>query len=71
MNAVAANKPRAMRDALLSSIHEAMVHDSDIFFVTADFGSPVLDRIRPGENIATKAKDLWAQGPRMRNPMYR
>ena len=46
MNAVAANKPRAMRDALLSSIHEAMVHDSDIFFVTADFGSPVLDRIR-------------------------
>ncbi len=34
-----------MRDTLLSSILEAMVSD-DVFFVTADFGSPVLDHIR-------------------------
>ncbi|NWB87274.1 transketolase [Pseudomonas gingeri] len=38
-------KPRAMRDTLLSSILEAMESD-DVFFVTADFGSPVLDLIR-------------------------
>lgn len=38
-------KPRAMRDTLLSSILEAMESD-DVFFVTADFGSPVLDHIR-------------------------
>jgi transketolase len=46
MIAVAANKPMAMRDALLTSVHEAMLRDRDIFLVTADFGSPVLDRIR-------------------------
>jgi len=39
-------KPRAMRDALLERIHRAMASDRDIFFVSADFGSPVLDRIR-------------------------
>jgi transketolase len=39
-------KPRAMRDAMLSSLHCAMQTDSDLFFVTADFGSPVLDAIR-------------------------
>ena len=39
-------KPRAMRDALLEKIHHAMAHDRGIFFVSADFGSPVLDRIR-------------------------
>ncbi|AMA58991.1 transketolase family protein [Bradyrhizobium sp. CCGE-LA001] len=39
-------KPRAMRDALLDQIHRAMAHDPKIFFVSADFGSPVLDRIR-------------------------
>lgn len=39
-------KPRAMRDALLEKIHEAMASDPTIFFVSADFGSPVLDRIR-------------------------
>lgn len=38
-------KPRAMRDTLLTSILEAMEND-DVFFVTADFGSPVLDHIR-------------------------
>lgn len=35
-----------MRDALLEQIHRAMASDPSIFFVSADFGSPVLDRIR-------------------------
>lgn len=39
-------KPRAMRDALLEQIHRAMASDPTIFFASADFGSPVLDRIR-------------------------
>jgi transketolase len=39
-------KPIAMRDALLRRIHDAMATDQSIFFVSADFGSPVLDRIR-------------------------
>ena len=39
-------KPIAMRDALLRRIHGAMEADQSIFFVSADFGSPVLDRIR-------------------------
>lgn len=39
-------KPLAMRDVLLERIWQAMSHDSTIFFVTADFGSPVLDKIR-------------------------
>lgn len=39
-------KPRAMRDALLENIWQAMDSNEKIFFVSADFGSPVLDRIR-------------------------
>ena len=39
-------KPLAMRDAFLERVWQAMAHDSKIFFVTADFGSPVLDKIR-------------------------
>jgi len=39
------NKPRAMRDVFLKKIHTEMGKDSSIFFVTADFGSPVLDSI--------------------------
>ncbi len=39
-------KPIAMRDALLARIWQAMSADEDIFFTCADFGSPVLDRIR-------------------------
>jgi transketolase len=46
MSVEAAVKPRAMRDSLLASLHESMKTDSDIFFVTADFGSPILDAIR-------------------------
>ena len=36
----------AQRDALLRRIHENMETDRSIFFVSADFGSPVLDDIR-------------------------
>lgn len=39
-------KPLAMRDVLLDKIWQAMQGDQTIFFVSADFGSPVLDRIR-------------------------
>jgi len=39
-------KPIAMRDAFLAKIRDAMDSDPSIFFVTADFGSPVLDAIR-------------------------
>lgn len=39
-------KPRAMRDAFLERIWQAMQADEKIYFVSADFGSPVLDKIR-------------------------
>jgi len=39
-------RPIAMRDAFLDRICQAMAFDERIFFVSADFGSPVLDRIR-------------------------
>jgi transketolase len=39
-------KPIAMRDAFLDRVWRAMSSDEKIFFVTADFGSPVLDKIR-------------------------
>ena len=39
-------KPLAMRDVLLDRIWQAMAHDPKIFFTSADFGSPVLDKIR-------------------------
>jgi transketolase len=39
-------KPIAMRDALLDRIHAAMGSNAKVFFISADFGSPVLDRIR-------------------------
>lgn len=39
-------KPRAMRDALLERIWGVMGHEAGVFFISADFGSPVLDRIR-------------------------
>lgn len=40
------SKPLAMRDAFLERIWRAMGEDGKIFFVCADFGSPVLDKIR-------------------------
>lgn len=39
-------KPRAMRDAFLERIWQKMSDDKKIFFISADFGSPVLDKIR-------------------------
>jgi transketolase len=39
-------KPIAMRDAFLERIWMEMARDEDVFFITADFGSPVLDKIR-------------------------
>lgn len=39
-------KPQAMRDAFLERIWRAMANDGKIFFTCADFGSPVLDKIR-------------------------
>jgi transketolase len=41
-------KPVAMRDAFLERILGAMFSDENVFFTCADFGSPVLDRIREG-----------------------
>ncbi|MEK7355983.1 MAG: transketolase C-terminal domain-containing protein [Bdellovibrionota bacterium] len=43
MNAV---KPIAMRDAFLEQIWRSMGEDKKVFFTCADFGSPVLDKIR-------------------------
>lgn len=37
---------KTMRDAFLSALLEKMKQDSSIFFLTADFGSPVLDHVR-------------------------
>lgn len=39
-------KLRAMRDTFLQSLHSLMFEDPEIFFVSGDFGSPVLDQIR-------------------------
>ena len=39
-------KPIAMRDAFLERIWLEMAKDANIFFISADFGSPVLDKIR-------------------------
>ncbi len=39
-------KLRAMRDTFLQSLHSLMSEDPEIFFVSGDFGSPVLDQIR-------------------------
>jgi len=39
-------KPIAMRDAFLDRVWRVMAEDESIFFTCADFGSPVLDKIR-------------------------
>ncbi len=46
MNIATITKPRAMRDVFLERIWQNMSVDKKIFFVSADFGSPVLDKIR-------------------------
>ncbi len=38
--------PLPMRDVLLNRIWQAMMENQKIFFVSADFGSPILDKIR-------------------------
>ncbi len=40
------NKVTAMRDVFLEKLIFLMENNQKIFFVTADFGSPVLDKIR-------------------------
>jgi len=37
---------KAMRDVFLAALYEEMAHDESIFFLAADFGSPILDKIR-------------------------
>lgn len=37
---------RAMRDTFLEELYQNMLQDEKIFFLSADFGSPVLDKIR-------------------------
>jgi len=39
-------KPRAMRDVFIERIWQSMAADESVFFLSADFGSPMLDRIR-------------------------
>lgn len=39
-------KLETMRDAVLERVWRAMADDPSIFFVSADFGSPVLDKVR-------------------------
>ena len=56
-------KPTAMRDAFLWQLHAAMVVDKDIFLLSADFGSPVIDHIRsdfPGQfvNVGVAEQNL-------------
>ena len=40
------SNPLPMRDALLDRIWQSMGEDKKIFFLSADFGSPILDKIR-------------------------
>lgn len=37
---------KSMRDTFLTSLYEKMKNDKTIFFVSADFGAPILDKIR-------------------------
>jgi len=37
---------KAMRDVFIERIYERMLTDKNVFFLTADFGSPVLDKLR-------------------------
>lgn len=40
------SKPMAMRDALLETIWQSMSTNANLIFLSADFGSPILDKIR-------------------------
>jgi len=37
---------KAMRDSFLASLYEKMKNDKSIIFISADFGAPILDKIR-------------------------
>ncbi len=37
---------KAMRDTFLTSLYQKMKTDDTIFFITADFGAPIVDKIR-------------------------
>ena len=37
---------KTMRDALIEQIYEEMKKNDKIFFLSADFGAPALDKIR-------------------------
>ena len=39
---------KIMRDVLIEEIYKRMFDDKNIFFLSADFGSPVLDKLRNG-----------------------
>ena len=40
------NTPQIMRDVLIEQIYQKMFDDEKIFFLSADLGSPVLDKVR-------------------------
>ncbi len=40
------NSPQIMRDVLIEQIYQKMFDDERIFFLSADLGSPVLDKVR-------------------------
>lgn len=40
------NSPQIMRDVLIEQIYQRMRDDEKIFFLSADLGSPVLDKVR-------------------------
>ena len=39
-------QPKTMRDAFIDGVYERMREDNSIFFLSADFGAPALDRLR-------------------------
>ena len=40
------NKLKTMRDVFLEQVYKRMHEEEHIFFLTADFGAPTLDKIR-------------------------
>jgi len=40
------NQPKTMRDAFIEGVYERMREDNSIFFLSADFGAPTLDKLR-------------------------
>ena len=40
------SEPKIMREILIEGIYQRMEEDQSLFFVSADFGSPKLDRLK-------------------------